>query len=335
MGRVDPESGGNERRMKIDLSGDSDEKALVVFEALASAVRLKMLRLLAERPMNVRELAEATGLSSAIMTLHVRKLERAGLVRTELLPGRNGVQKRCSLAVARLETVFPTARTAEKEFHEVEISVGHYVDFRIEPTCGLATTEKVIGEFDEPVYFSHPERVNAKILWFGKGYVEYRVPNFLLASQQPVELEISLELSSEAPRTNPDWPSDIAFYLNGVRLGVWTSPGDFGDRRGRYTPDWWPPAINQYGLLKRLKITKNGTFVDGNPMSSVTIDDVSIRNRHWSFRIAVEDDAEHIGGATLFGRGFGNYDQDIVFRLFYVKTSPGPFPQTTPDTDRG
>ena len=32
-------------------------------------------------------------------------------------------------------------------------------------------------------------------------------------------------------------------------------------------------------------------------------------------RIAVKDDAKHPGGVNIFGRGFGNYDQDIVLRI--------------------
>jgi predicted transcriptional regulator len=32
-------------------------------------------------------------------------------------------------------------------------------------------------------------------------------------------------------------------------------------------------------------------------------------------RIEVKPDARHPGGVNIFGRGFGNYDQDIVLRL--------------------
>jgi predicted transcriptional regulator len=34
-----------------------------------------------------------------------------------------------------------------------------------------------------------------------------------------------------------------------------------------------------------------------------------------TFRIAVKPDAKHLGGINIFGRGFGNYDQDIILRL--------------------
>ncbi|MNW25899.1 Helix-turn-helix domain protein [compost metagenome] len=299
--------------MELDIS----EKSLPVYEALASEVRLKIIQLLANKPMNIRELADALTLSSAIMTMHVKKLEKAGLISTRMQPGRGGVQKVCSLAADKIEITLPGQQQEVRQYHHTEISVGHYADFKIEPTCGLATVDSVIGEYDEPRYFLDAERVNAKILWFGKGYIDYKIPNFLLSSEHPEELEISLELSSEAPATNNNWPSDITFFLNDVQLGTWTSPGDFGDSRGKYTPGWWPDTVNQYGLLKRLRITTEGTFIDGKQISDVGIQQVGIENKQWTFRIAVLEESRHVGGVTLFGSGFGNYNQDIVFRLYY------------------
>jgi predicted transcriptional regulator len=299
--------------MNLHLS----EQSLPVFEALASKVRIKMVHLLAEKPLNVKELAQSLDLSSAIMTMHVKKLEKAGIITTEMVRGKAGAQKRCILRVEKLEVIFPSKEREQKKFHETEVSVGHYTGIQVEPTCGLATTEKIIGEFDEPRYFLHSDRMNAKILWFGKGHVEYKLPNFLLKNQDPNELEISLELSSEAPFTNSNWPSDIYFYLNGVLLGKWTSPGDFGDSRGKLTPAWWPSDVNQYGLLKRLRVAAEGTYMDGMKISEVSLGDVSIREKQWDFRIAVQEDSENVGGVTLFGAGFGNYNQDILFRLYY------------------
>ena len=57
--------------------------------------------------------------------------------------------------------------------------------------------------------------------------------------RQIAALEFSMELSSEVPGTSADWPSDITVAVNGKDIGTWTSPGDFGDKRGVYTPDWW------------------------------------------------------------------------------------------------
>ncbi|WP_019535876.1 ArsR/SmtB family transcription factor [Paenibacillus ginsengihumi] len=308
--------------MKIDIS----QHSLPVFEALASNVRIEMIRLLSQKPMNVKELADALNLSSAIMTMHVKKLERAGIIKTSKQPGKGGAKKVCTLAADGIEITFPSKlEPFSRHFHLTEVSVGHYTDFEAVPTCGLATTVKVIGIFDEPRAFLEPERVNAKILWFGRGFVEYKLPNYLMKNEEPVELEISMEISSEAPFANEYWPSDITFFLNGIRLGTWTSPGDFGGKnRGRYTPDWWWGEINQYGLLKVLKINEEGTFIDGTRISDVKLSDLQITQKQWTFRIAVLEESENVGGLTLFGSGFGNYNQDIVFKLYYEKrTSPG------------
>ncbi|WP_040949703.1 ArsR/SmtB family transcription factor [Gorillibacterium massiliense] len=301
--------------MNLDIS----EKSLPVYEALASSVRLNIIQLLAKRSMNIRELAEALGLSSAIMTIHVKKLEKAGLIQTDMQPGKGGVQKKCSLHIEQAEILFPRKPGSIRDFHESEISIGHYTDILAEATCGLATTEKFIGEVDDPRYFLDAERFHAKILWFSEGYVEYKIPNFLLSTQDPQELVISMEISSEAPLTNNNWPSDITFYLNKVNLGTWTSPGDFGDKRGKYSPSWWPDMVNQYGLLKHLNISSKGTFMDGNQISDVTLDQINVWDRQWTLRIAVEKTSEHVGGLTLFGKGFGNYNQEIVMRLYYNK----------------
>jgi predicted transcriptional regulator len=301
--------------MKID----TNPRSLPIYEALASSVRLQVINLLAQQDMNIKELAQALGLSSAIMTMHVKKLEKAGIIQATMIPSKGGIKKVCSLVAETITIDFPRKGdwSPGRSYHQTIVSVGHYTDFQIEPTCGLATTEKVIGEFDEPRCFLDAERFNAKILWFGCGFIEYKVPNYLLKNETPEELEISMEISSEAPFTNQNWPSDITFHINGVDLGTWTSPGDFGGKRGKYTPDWWWDEVNQYGLLKVIKVTDQGTFIDGNQISNVTIKSLNIREKQWNFRISVKEDSPHVGGVTLFGSGFGNYNQDLVFKLYY------------------
>jgi predicted transcriptional regulator len=44
--------------------------------------------------------------------------------------------------------------------------------------------------------------------------------------------------------------------------------------------------------------------------------DLDLANHHSiRLRIAVKPDAKHPGGINIFGRGFGNYDQEIVMRI--------------------
>lgn len=299
--------------MKIEI----EEKWLPIYEALASNVRLKIINLLSEKSMNVKELAENLELSSAIVTMHINKLEKAGIVRSKRTRSKGGIQKLCSIAVDSIEIKFPLNKATERKFHEFDLPIGLFTDYSVAPTCGISTTKKVIGYFDDPRYFLDPERVNAGILWLGQGFVEYKISNFLLASETPEELEISMEISSEAPGYNKNWPSDISFFINGIKLGMWTSPGDFGGKRGTFTPEWWGENINQYGVLKQLRITNDGTFIDGKKISNVTLNDIDIKRKQITFRIAVLEDAAHVGGLTIFGKGFGNYNQDLVFKLYY------------------
>lgn len=301
------------------IQASTDKKWLPLYEALASEARLSILDLLAEKTMNVKDLAAALGLSSAIVTMHIRKLEAAGLVSTRMVRKDGGTHKMCELSEESIKIELPRLETALKS-HEIHVPVGHYTSFEVYPTCGIATKEKVIGQFDDPRFFLEPERMNAGILWFGHGFVEYKIPNYLVPGQKPVALEIALELGSEAPGTNEHWPSDISFELNGAPIGTWTSPGDFGQTRGRYSPDWWPSWVNQYGLLKLIRIQENGTFLDGQPLSDVSLPDIMQDRNGWTFRIAVKKEAAHVGGVTLYGSGFGNYNQDILFKIIYEAT---------------
>ena len=82
-----------------------------------------------------------------------------------------------------------------------------------------------------------------------------------------------------------------------------TSPGDFGDTRGTFNPDWWPPHLNQYGMLKLIRITKEGSYIDGCRISDVTLDDIGLDYKSdIHFRIAVTDGPVNKRGLTIFGK---------------------------------
>ncbi|TLS49239.1 ArsR family transcriptional regulator [Paenibacillus antri] len=301
----------------------ADRTNVAIFECFSSESRLRIIELLNERPMNIKELADAVGLSSAIVTKHVQKMEEAGLLVTESIAGKRGMQKLCRLALDELTLVLkrgPAAgeRPASANRYEVSLPVGQYSSCAVKPTCGLASEHGMIGMVDDPRYFSDPEHVKASHLWFGSGFVEYRIPNYLLRNQTALSLDISLEICSEAPGFNENWPSDISFYVNDRLLGTWTCPGDFGETRGVYTPEWW---INrsQYGLLKTLSVGPTGAYIDGVRLSDVTLDALGLAyGETISFRIAALETARNVGGVTLFGKGFGNYNQDIHVSLTYA-----------------
>jgi len=127
-----------------------------------------------------------------------------------------------------------------------------------------------------------------------------------------------MEVCSEAPLYNLNWPSDITVWINGVELGSWTSPSDFGGEPGRLTPEWWTPRNTQYGLLKFWHVDDQESKVDGVTISGVTIGDLNLSASPFiSVRIGVKPDAINVGGLNLFGSRFGNYPQDLVLGISY------------------
>jgi predicted transcriptional regulator len=180
----------------------------------------------------------------------------------------------------------------------------------------------MIGFLDKPQCFFDPERASAQILWMEDGFVEYTFPNDLPASMEVTRLELIMEVCSEAPDFNLDWPSDITVWINGVEVGTWTSPGDFGGKRGVLNPDWWIEHMTQYGLLKVWSVDANGSYIDGTAASDVKLDRLLVVPQSpLTVRIGIKPDAEHRGGLNLFGSGFGNYAQDLLLRLTYINRS--------------
>jgi predicted transcriptional regulator len=292
---------------------------LDVIKGLASEVRIRIIRLLESRgPLNVNQIAELLGLPQSTVSSNIQILEKINLVVTRSEKARKGSQKICQSVFSEVLIAFSEVqREPEKDALEVAMSIGLYTRCNVSAPCGLCSVDGVIGLLDVPDTFLEPDRMKAGLLWFTRGYVEYQFPNNLkLSGQTAKALEFSMELSSEVPGTSADWPSDISLWVNGFDVATWTSPGDFGDKRGVYTPDWWKLSGSQYGKLKNWRINGSGSYVDGVKVSDVTLQDLEIEDhRSIRMRIGVRDDADHPGGINIFGRGFGNYDQDIVMRL--------------------
>lgn len=292
---------------------------LQILKGLASEVRVKILSLIQEKPQNVNDIAEILELPQSTIATNVIVLEKAGLIHTENQKGRKGTQKVCSPIYSEMVVKLSNgqAQVEEEDKIEVEMPIGLYTRYRVSAPCGLCSQEDIIGYLDVPSYFLDPARMKAGLIWFEKGYLEYKFPNNSLYKDKPVrELEISVELSSEVPGTDTNWLSDITMWINGIEVGSWTSPGDFGDHRGKLTPAWWKLEGSQYGLMKNWRINGDGSFVDGMKISEITLGDLDIRDHHSvTVALGVKDNAEHMGGINIFGRGFGNYDQDIVMRF--------------------
>jgi len=295
-----------------------NSKNMPLLECFSSETRVKIIELISEKPMNISELANAMALSSAIVTRHIQKLEEAGIIRTESISGTRGRRKVCYLQQDSITLMLKAPESSrENNQYSVSIPIGQYSDCQVKPTCGLASDTDIIGVVDDPRYFASPDHVKAKHIWFSSGFIEYRIPNYLVGKQRVLKLSISLEICSEAPGYNENWPSDLTFDINGVPVGMWTCPGDFGDTRGAFTPEWWNMGT-QHGLLKTLTVRPDGTYLDGLRLSDTTPADLHLDvGNDIIFRISNPDTAVHKGGISLFGRRFGNYDQDIEVLVQY------------------
>lgn len=298
-------------------------ESVELFKALGSETRVKMLELLAQHPMNIHEVAEELEISQPTVTKHMQILEHVGLATSEYSPGAQGMQKKCSLGYDRLVISFENLRVPDHKIEEIQMPIGLYTLISASPTCGLATSERFIGILDDPQSFFHPSRGMAQLIWMADGFVEYSFPNSLPTSAEIERIELAAEICSEAPHYNPDYPSDITVWINGVDIGTWTSPGDFGGKPGRLNPQWWDPNWTQFGMIKVWSVDKFGSYVDGLPVSSVNTNDLQLApQQSISVRIGVKPDAEHAGGFNIFGRGFGNYEQDIALRFHYDSRTP-------------
>ena len=295
------------------------EEGIEVLKGLASTARIRILKLLHTRgPLNVNDIAGALDLPQSTVSSNVQILEDAGLIRTETQKARKGNQKICHSTFDEVLVMFKEdVAPLSANVIEVSMPLGLYTSCEVSAPCGICSRDGIIGLLDVPDTFLDPDRMKAGLIWFTRGFVEYQFPNNAKLSKNEIEsMEFSMELSSEVPGTSADWPSDITVAVNGKDIGTWTSPGDFGDKRGVYTPDWWKLKGSQYGKLKSWRVGRDGTYVDGVKISPVSLKDLDVETHHSiRLRIGVKDSAQHPGGINIFGRGFGNYDQDIVLRL--------------------
>ncbi len=138
----------------------------------------------------MNELASHLNITNGALTSHIKKLENCGLISISNESAGHGNQKICSIL---LDKILIDLEKQEDilNVYNTDIKVGHYSVYSICPTCGLASSRALIGEVDDSRYFDHPDRYNADILWFTKGFVEYNIPNFIPSFQKITQLTIS------------------------------------------------------------------------------------------------------------------------------------------------
>ncbi|MFC5466236.1 ArsR/SmtB family transcription factor [Lederbergia graminis] len=295
-----------------------NETHLDFFQALASKTRLQIINLLLDRDRSISELSSELDLSAAVITKHINILEDAGIITSISEKGIRGRLKICQLNKEEVVLIFNSNRERNrKKYIEKNIPIGSYYDFKISAPCGIASNEKILGHVDNPNIFYFPDREKISLLWFTSGYISYNLPIYDIDLSKLKTIEISNEICSEYTGYNNNFKSDIEFYLDDILLTTWTSPGDFGDRKGRLTPNWWELGT-EYGILKTIKVDHNGTFLDGVKIHDLTLEKLLKDNKGAiKYKISSPSNTIYPGGINLFGKHFGDYDQDINIKFFY------------------
>ena len=165
-------------RKSIHVDGTTGEgHAAVIFRALANDTRVVDPSL--PRRSRRRRQPDREGHGLAVVDSdHARDRARAGRICSIRSCARRAGACRRS-ARGRTTSWSSTCRVGVHDAHDavdLQMPIGGYSDFVVEPTCGLVSATGLIGFMDDPSAFYEPDRLNAQLLWFRAGYVEYRFP---------------------------------------------------------------------------------------------------------------------------------------------------------------
>ena len=300
--------------MTIDLTDTAqDERTVLLAKALSHPLRLKLLRQILRIPKTVTELAKLNHITNSTVIFHLNILQEADLVITKTKPNKKG--KTLVFYVNFSRITFLLDNTPEKERESVltqSVGVGCYTSAFPTDYIRIATEDRFIVLEKEDAY--NPQRFNAKLLGIGNGEVSYTFSNAFAKHNTVKKLSFSMELSSESPYHCNDWKSEIIFAVCGTDLAIYLAPGDYGNIRGKLSPDWWNNKYSQYGDMVTLSIDHEGVCLnDTRIRTDVTLETLPLKESdHITLSLRTDPSLRYAGGFNIYGSRFGNHPQDIV-----------------------
>lgn len=302
----------------LSLNMSQKEQMYKVARALASVQRLDILKLLSKHCiLNVGEVSRALDLPVSSVSHHIAILEEAQLISCERQPSLGGIVKMCSRAKDEVTFLLGEKEQAHPRHFMQQLPIGAYSHAaNIQIPCGLASVSAPIGAYNNPRSFFLSERLQAEVLWFRGGYLEY---DFAMLSADKIKinwLEVSFEACSQAPVTSQGWQSDLELSVNQVPLGRHAVGCDSLGRRGSLNPDWWPDVMTQSGKLLTWRVDQDGCYINKEKASSASIPDLQLLARdRITLRIAAPVASQP--GINLFGLRFGDHKQSLVLEIGY------------------
>lgn len=308
-----------QKKVFLCIDNQADHELIAkVGRALSVPERVQIMKSLLCASKSIAEISQELDIPASSISRHINVLAEAGLVYVMYKPSLKGHTKYCSQAILELcVSMEPITVNQEKKGYTVEMPIGMFSDCRIKAPCGMTGVEEYVEAVDDPNVFFSPRRVEAECIWFDQGFISYHFPTDFPRDGQYSSITFSFEVCSETMYYNNEWESDITVCINQKEVLTFTSEGDFGGRRGKYTPLYWPVTSTQFGILKRITVDDKGVWEDNLLISDkVKFADLRIGEESMiRLDIGVKDDAEHKGGVNLFGRNFGDYAQSILMTL--------------------
>ncbi len=211
----------------------------------------------------------------------------------------------------------------------------YYTSFIDSMPCGMVLYNGS-AFFDNCDVFKTSSHYYATLLWFGKdGFLAYNVS---LPNITPIDLRIFMEVSSEAPLHNENYPSDLSIYINKDKYLTYNINGDYGGEYPRYMPQNlknWNKDYSQHGEPLLIEINDFGTFIVDKKVTEKEVDDWLYRRidlplkrvsdktikgidmSNMDFVLSIDKDSQHVGGLNVYGKRFGNYAHGIVFSISF------------------
>lgn len=309
----------SEKHLNFNLGKQTEHENIAkIARALSVEERLNILRYMLNKSVSISEISKNLDIPISSVSRHIDILEEAGLIVISYQPGLKGHTKYCAQAVLDVKFSLVADKVDSKlKSYVTEMPIGMYSDCKVNAPCGMVGKEKQLGPFDDAQMFYSPMRAQAECLWFKSGYVTYVFSAPQKNNELRKRISFSLEICSDTIYYNNDWPSDITFSINGTEVLTYTSPGNFGGKRGRLTPAYWPVTSSQFGQLKKVSVDKEGVYLDNVFMhKQITFDDLHLfENDSITFTVQVKEDAEYCGGVSLFGKNFGDFEQAIIMKI--------------------
>lgn len=307
--------------MDLTIEKDADMPIIAgICSALGNETRLQILKVMqCGRTRTVPELVKLLKIPKTTLLHHLYKLEEYNLITIQYKSSTSGTARMIARDMRSVKISFyynqneiPSQQTSITE----SVGVGHYADF-VGDSFDFATNANYFRMISESVFM--PERTQAQLVSASNGIITYYMNNKVAKYHSVNEIQLSLEICSEAPYFDNDYKSDITFWINNQEIATYTSDGDFGDRKGLLNPEWWPSVNTQYGRLVTVTVNDKGVYLNNQKISScVKLKDLDLaKGNKIILAIGNKDTATNRGGFNIFGKEFGDYPQDICLKFTY------------------